>query len=496
MSTMRTMAVLCVMLISQAANAQNQKMQVMWSFCNPDGSLLRAYEDICRGGTVYLKNRSLFGVTQATPNGYTPNANQLTGVYRVGSHNSGVPIGEIQASAWPPGSVYAFQVPDSSYFDQSQGLNFTIHYVQQGMGFAGPGAQSTSFYLHTHQLPAVNAGADQTICKGSPISVSPSGASTYIWSPSIPSVANASATYTATGSVTYNTQFSNPVQTITCKNTDAMTITVNPLPNLLYFPYYEYCTGTPLPVLITNQGLSSYVWYKDQGVLSGEVSNSLNTATYGYGTYKLVATGTNGCSATKSINIKLSPSAYGNLSANFTSTTSNNSSTMTINALASQATGEHRWELYTSNEAGDLLSLPLSSTVWSSSTNYSFSGLPLWTYYAVVHYIKDDPCEEVRSHKKVFYQTAKKGMAERENPSENASILVYPNPSIDVFTIEFGTAVSGQLEIIDLLGKKIQSKQLNDVSSCQFDLSGFAKGVYTLNMNIEGVTQTKKVVLQ
>ena len=500
MSRMKTMAILCVIIISQAVNAQNQNMQVVWSFCNPDGSLLRSYEDICRGGTVYLKNRSLFGVTPTTPNGYTPNANQLTGVYRVGSHNSGQHIGEIPASAWPPGGVYAFQVSDSVYFNQSQGLNFTIRYVQPGMGFAYTGAQSMSMYLHTHELPAVNAGPDQTICKGSTITVSPSGASNYTWSPVIPSVANTSGTYTVTGSVTYETQDNNTnVETITCKNTDAMTITVNPLPNLLSWLYQEYCTGTPLPVLTTNQGLS-YVWSKDQLVLLGEVSNSLNTANYGYGTYKLVATNGNGCSTTKSINIKLSPSAYGNMSANFTSSTSNNSSTMTISAVATQTSGKHRWELYNSNANGDLLSLyNMTMTPWSSLyTSMTYTGLPLWQYYALVHYIKDDPCGEVRSNKRVFYETTRRSTGQQEQMGKlaNVDMLIYPNPSIDVFNIDFGTTISGQLEVIDLLGKKIKSQQLNDVSAYQFDLSGFAKGVYTLNMNIEGVTHTKKVVLQ
>jgi hypothetical protein len=502
MSKIKMMAILCGMLISQVANSQ--KMRVWWSFSNADGTMERAWEDYCSCGTVYLKNTSLFGVSNSTPNGY-PIPNNLTGTYIIRNSPAGsgsVEIGRIPASQWPYGSVYAFQVPCSTTFYHSHGLNFTVNYHQEGMIYADNISHTRSLYLQTH-FASVNAGPDQTLCDGSQISVSPSGATTYSWSPAIPSVANTSlfpttTTYTVTGSKVINTNSSNPVGTITCKATDAMNITVNPPPNLLFWRQPNYCTGTPLPVLTNSPGLAGYVWLKNDVVLPGEVTNSLNTASYGYGTYRVVATNANGCSASRNANIHLNPSAYENLSANFTSTTSNNSSSMTINSVATQTSGEHRWELYNSNAAGDLLSTPTTSTAWSSSfPSVGFLGLQLWQYHAVVHYIKDNPCGEVRSQKRVFYETARREVAGRGiSQSGDEGMLVYPNPSVDVFTVEFGTAISGQLEIIDLLGKKIQSKQLDEVSSYQFDLAGYAKGIYTLNVNIDGVNQSKKIVLQ
>lgn len=82
-----------------------------------------------------------------------------------------------------------------------------------------------------------------------------------------------------------------------------------------------------------------------------------------------------------------------------------------------------------------------------------------------------------------------------ENISES-QILVYPNPSAGVFTIDMGTQYQNSTVVVyDLLGKQLRTvKVISDKT--QIDLSEYAKGNYMLHISNNNGSVMKKVTLR
>ena len=81
------------------------------------------------------------------------------------------------------------------------------------------------------------------------------------------------------------------------------------------------------------------------------------------------------------------------------------------------------------------------------------------------------------------------------NVAKNESaILVYPNPSNGIFTIETGTSSKTVLEVYNILGKKIVASEINN--TYKLDLSGYPKGIYSVNIITNGESVSKKIILE
>lgn len=139
---------------------------------------------------------------------------------------------------------------------------------------------STSTLLIINQLPLVDAGAVQTICAGTPVTLNGAGAIMYTWDNSIVNgVAfnpTTSATYTVTGTDANG-----------CINSDMVNVNVN---------------ASPIATLVDNGNATitagtatSYQWY-DCGSsmnVSGATSQTLTVTTNGV--YSVIVTNANGC---------------------------------------------------------------------------------------------------------------------------------------------------------------------------------------------------------
>ncbi len=138
--------------------------------------------------------------------------------------------------------------------------------------------------------PIVNAGADQTVCSGTPITLSATGANTYSWSPTatngVPFTPTTTATYTVSGT------------TNGCIGVDDVLITVNPVPIVNAGADQTLCQGPD--VTLTATGASTYTW-------TPAISNGVTfTPTLGATTYTVVGT-TNGCTATDQVVVTINP---------------------------------------------------------------------------------------------------------------------------------------------------------------------------------------------
>ncbi|CAI8306142.1 MAG: Bacillolysin [Flavobacteriaceae bacterium] len=81
------------------------------------------------------------------------------------------------------------------------------------------------------------------------------------------------------------------------------------------------------------------------------------------------------------------------------------------------------------------------------------------------------------------------------------NISIYPNPTDGIFTIEFTatTAIDVSFSVLNVLGQEIALNKIKatvGVNKQQFDLSGFAKGIYTLKLISENGVMDRKVVLE
>lgn len=155
-------------------------------------------------------------------------------------------------------------------------------------GTATGGCTSTDQVTVTvNPIPVVNAGSDQEICIGAPVTLSGSGANTYSWDNSISDgVAfnpTATTTYTVTGT------------SLGCTSTDQVIVTVNPLPIVGAGIDQTVCAGTS--VTLSGSGASTYSW--DNSVVNGA------SFTPGVGTLTYTVTGTSvqGCTNSDQVDV-------------------------------------------------------------------------------------------------------------------------------------------------------------------------------------------------
>lgn len=144
-------------------------------------------------------------------------------------------------------------------------------------------------------LPIVNGGPDQTVCVGTTVTLSASGATSYSWNNSITNnvsfIPSATATYTVTGT------------TLGCTSTDQVLITVNPLPTIVANDVSVCQNGT---VALSASGASNYNW-SPSTYLSSTTGSSVNSTPTSTTTYTVTGTDVNGCINTDLVTVTLVP---------------------------------------------------------------------------------------------------------------------------------------------------------------------------------------------
>jgi gliding motility-associated-like protein len=145
--------------------------------------------------------------------------------------------------------------------------------------------------VNVNALPLVNAGADQTICNGSAVTLNGSGALTYSWNNNVVNgvafIPSATTTYTVTGTDANN-----------CINTDQMVVTVNALPIVSAGQDQSVCAGTA--VTLSGSGAVTYTW--DNGV-----TNAVSFVPTVTTTYTVTGTAGNNCVSTDEVLVTINP---------------------------------------------------------------------------------------------------------------------------------------------------------------------------------------------
>lgn len=165
----------------------------------------------------------------------------------------------------------------------------------------GTNTYTVANYITVNAIPTANAGSDVAICTGSSTTLTATGGGTYSWTPST----GLSATNIANpvANPTNTTTYSVTVTTGGCSATDAMTVTVNPIPTANAGPSKVICKGAS--VTLNASGGGTYSWTPSTGLTSTTSASpgASPTVTTNYSVTVTVA----GCSATDSLIVTVNP---------------------------------------------------------------------------------------------------------------------------------------------------------------------------------------------
>lgn len=139
--------------------------------------------------------------------------------------------------------------------------------------------------------PPVNAGSDFAVCTGAQVTLSGSGAVSYVWDQSVtdnvPFTPASTMSYIVTGT-----------DTLGCEGWDTVTVTVNNLPAVNAGADFAVCAGSA--ATLSGSGASTYTW--DNSVMDGVPFTPAATMSY-------IVTGTdaNGCVNTDTTTVTVNP---------------------------------------------------------------------------------------------------------------------------------------------------------------------------------------------
>jgi trimeric autotransporter adhesin len=242
------------------------------------------------GATFVPGGSATYTVTGTDLNGCTNTAsasivvNPLPTISYTASPNDTICTGDSITLSGTGGISYVWtgSISDGVAFVPAGSGSYTV------TGTDGFGCQNTATaQVVVNTLPSVSftVSPNDTVCSGSTVTLSGTGATSYSWSGGISDgvafIASGTQTYTVTGT------------TAGCSSQDSATITVNNGPVVGYSvtPNDTVCPGDA--ITLSGSGAVSYVW-------SGGVTNGAAFIPAASQTYTVTGTGSNGCTSTAS----------------------------------------------------------------------------------------------------------------------------------------------------------------------------------------------------
>lgn len=187
----------------------------------------------------------------------------------------------------------------------STNINYTVTASLNGC------TKSTPVAVQTRTV-TVNAGADQTVCSGSPASLQATSDSTgvsYSWSPStgLSSTSVANPTATLTGTQAFTQTYTVTATLNGCTRTDQVDVRVNPLPVISAGPDRTIVSGDE--IILTGSGITnptSILWTPNTAITGANTytpSVKPTTTT----TYTLTVRNSNNCVSTDNAIVNVLP---------------------------------------------------------------------------------------------------------------------------------------------------------------------------------------------
>lgn len=273
----------------------------------------------------------------------------------------------------------------------------------------------------------------------------------YLWAPG----GQTTATITDLCAGTYTYTVADSIGNITTSNV----IITQPTQLLLSETHTNLCNAqcTGTVILTASGGKPPYTF---NGLTSGLCASS----------YTYAVTDANGCSATTTATITQAIEII-------VSVTAENTSTF-INSTTNSLTGTPEGGIF--------------SGIGVSGTNFNPSIAGIGTWPVTYTYTDENGCTDSATINITVDMSTGIGM----NGSEEAMLEIYPNPTSGIFILKLkNKTAETKICVYDVLGKCVFDKvSKNDKE--KIDLSGQPKGIYTLEIESDGKSDMKKIVLQ
>ncbi|HPH00508.1 MAG TPA: hypothetical protein PK502_06535, partial [Tenuifilaceae bacterium] len=199
------------------------------------------------------------------------------------------------------GSTYEFflngisvQGPGAGYAYNNSTLINNDEVFAEVTSSAGCKALTNTISTIVHTLPTVTANASPNpICEGDPVTLTGSGATSYLWdkgvTDGVPFYPTTTEIYTVTGTDDNG-----------CTDTDQITVTVNPVPDaqINTTDPTSYCEGETISTLLNaspSDG-SYYQWIRNGANISGAYSNTYTASEAGFYSFYVIKNGCMGIS--------------------------------------------------------------------------------------------------------------------------------------------------------------------------------------------------------
>jgi hypothetical protein len=166
----------------------------------------------------------------------------------------------------------------------------TINYVVTGLDNTTGCSAKDTVVIVVNGLPQINAGANFQACSNDSITLAANGGTSYVWNNGVTNNVSFNLSTTTTFNVT-------GTDSNGCTNTDDITVTINPVPQLSAGNNVTICAdNTPIQLTATsNEGGLTYLW--SNGASTQQISVSSGAI------YSATATNSFGCSSTDSVEV-------------------------------------------------------------------------------------------------------------------------------------------------------------------------------------------------
>ena len=362
-------------------------------------------------------------------------------------------------------------ITDGLSFNPSTNQMYTV----TGTDAAGCSAWDT-VSISVHPL-LIDAGADQTICDGSSVTLNGSGGTGYSWDNGVID----GSTFTPTTSQTYTLTGTDANG---CLGTDQVQIDLY-TPNIFGGPSNNICAGDS--VTLTAIGGVSYVW--DNNVVNGVAFLPTSNTTY-----TVVGTDIDGCSGTSTVTINIDPlpninagddvticagetvtlSASGGLFYNWDNGVSNNTPFAPTMTTVYTVTGTNSNNCTNTDDVLVTVNQPTTSTLNITEVDqYVLNGITYDSSGTYTQTIQNSVgCDSVIT---LNLSLAFTGLFNQE-----LNLLsIHPNPTSDLLQISINPEhIGGTILLLDMNGKKvIEFKLQSNINT--INVSELPKGMYT-----------------
>ncbi|HLP12766.1 MAG TPA: gliding motility-associated C-terminal domain-containing protein [Flavobacteriales bacterium] len=174
---------------------------------------------------------------------------------------------------------------------------------------------SDAITVTVNPLPIANAGADVAICTGGSVTIGSAAVigNTYSWSPAL-GLSSATAAQPTANPLVTTTYTLTVTNAAGCSASDAVTVTVNPLPGACTVADQNICAGDSVQLGMAAVAGVTYSWSPAVGLSSSTEANPWASPSVTT-TYTLTTTSAAGCVSTHTVTVHILPAVTANAGA-------------------------------------------------------------------------------------------------------------------------------------------------------------------------------------